>query len=206
MMWALCWEDRRADVAESRRQGALGARSARAHSRIRERDLSTAGQRSISGTSVLGSKHRPLIHGLVLVIISAAVGYASILGNPFHSGSRAFAAPITGLTMPGVSSSIPPSNQTVLRPPAINRTLRAEQPIGQTQREAEAARSPLRRPRPTAEPTVSQEDAVVRAAAVAPKPEQPLYQVYTVQDGDTVSVRSHRSSGCRSADRHQQQR
>lgn len=88
--------------------------------------------------------------------------------------------------MPGVSSSIPATDQTVLRPPAINRTLRAEQPIGQVQQEqkqaiAEASATP------TAEPTVSQEDAVVRAAAVAPPPEQPLYQVYTVQEGDTVS-------------------
>lgn len=122
----------------------------------------------------------------MLVIISVAVGYAALVSHPFHNGSRAFAAPITGLTMPGVSSSIPATDQTVLRPPAINRTLRAEQPIGQVQQEqkqaiAEASATP------TAEPTVSQEDAVVRAAAVAPPPEQPLYQVYTVQEGDTVS-------------------
>lgn len=124
----------------------------------------------------------------MLVIISLAVGYATIVGRPFHSTSRAFAAPIAGLTMPGVSSSIPSSSQTVLRPPAINRTLRAEQPIGQTQQE-QKQQIALASATPTAtvETAVSQEDAVVRAAAVAPKPEQPLYQVYTVQEGDTVS-------------------
>jgi murein DD-endopeptidase MepM/ murein hydrolase activator NlpD len=120
------------------------------------------------------------------VITSVIVAYGVFISHPFHNGSRAFAAPITGLTMPGVSSSIPATDQTVLRPPAINRTLRAEQPIGQTQQEqkqaiAEASATP------TAEATVSQEDAVVRAAAVAPAPEVPLYQVYTVQEGDTVS-------------------
>jgi murein DD-endopeptidase MepM/ murein hydrolase activator NlpD len=126
------------------------------------------------------------VHGLLLVITSVIVAYGAFISHPFHTGSRAFAAPITGLTMPGVSSSIPATDVTVLRPPAINRTLRAEQPIGQVQQEQKQAIAAASAT-PTAEPTVSQEDAVVRAAAVAPPPEQPLYQVYTVQEGDTVS-------------------
>ena len=38
---------------------------------------------------------------LLLLIISISVGYATVFGNPFQSEKQAFAAPITGLTLPG---------------------------------------------------------------------------------------------------------
>jgi murein DD-endopeptidase MepM/ murein hydrolase activator NlpD len=121
------------------------------------------------------------------VIISIAVGYASVSGGVFRSDNRAFAAPVTGLTLPGVSSSIPPSDQSVLRPLAINRTKRAEQPVS-TQLMEEAQALALALATPTEQPVVEQEDALLRAASVAPTPELPPYQVYDVQEGDTVST------------------
>jgi murein DD-endopeptidase MepM/ murein hydrolase activator NlpD len=124
----------------------------------------------------------------VLIAILIAVGYATITGGALRSNSSAFAAPVTGLSLPGVSSSIPPTDQTVLRPPAINRTLRADQPPSAKQQEVAQQLATINAT-PTAQPQVvqQQEDAVVRAAAVQPPPDLPPYQVYQVQDGDTVS-------------------
>jgi len=131
-------------------------------------------------------KHRPFTHGLVLAVIFLAVAYASITGGAFRSHSTAFAAPVTGLSLPGVSSSIPTTDQTVLRPPAINKTLRADQPVSPKQQEVAQQLASLYAT-PTAQAPAAQDDAVVRAAAVAPTPDLPPYQVYQVQDGDTVS-------------------
>lgn len=106
-------------------------------------------------------------------------------GGAFRSRTPAFAAPITGLSLPGVGSSIPTTDQSVLRPPAINKTLRADQPVSAKQQEVAQQLATLYAT-PTAQPP-PQEDAVVRAASVAPPPDLPPYQVYQVQDGDTVS-------------------
>ncbi len=123
---------------------------------------------------------------LVLCAVLLAVAYASITGGAFRSTRVAFAAPIAGLSMPGISSSIPSADQTVLRPAAINKTLRAEQPVSQKQQEAAQQLASLNAT-PTAQTAVA-EDAVVRAASVATPPELPPYQVYEVQDGDTISA------------------
>lgn len=123
----------------------------------------------------------------MLVIIFLAVGYATITGGTFRTKTHAFAAPITGLTLPGVSSSIPTTDESVLRPPAINRTLRAEHPVAQQQQDV-AEQLATMNATPTAVAVAPVEDAVVRAAAVAPPPDLPPYQVYQVQDGDTVSA------------------
>ncbi len=122
----------------------------------------------------------------MLVAISIAVAYATFTGGAIHGKTRAFAAPVTGLSLPGVSSSIPTQDQTVLRPPAINKTLRADQPVSTRQQEV-AQQLAILSATPTAQPQAAPEDAVVRAAAVAPTPDLPPYQVYQVQDGDTVS-------------------
>lgn len=73
----------------------------------------------------------------------------------------------------------------VLRPPAINKTLRAAQPISPKQQSAAEQFAAI-----SASPTAAapQEDAVVRAASVAPAPDLPPYQVYQVEEGDTVST------------------
>jgi murein DD-endopeptidase MepM/ murein hydrolase activator NlpD len=133
-------------------------------------------------------KHRPYTHGLVLVIIFLAVGYATITGGTFQTKSHAFAAPITGLTLPGVSSSIPTSDQSTLRPEPVNKTLRADTSVPPAQAE-EARRLAAIDATPTAQPPAPAEDAVVRAAAVAPPPPAVTkpYTVYDVQDGDTIS-------------------
>jgi murein DD-endopeptidase MepM/ murein hydrolase activator NlpD len=129
-------------------------------------------------------KHRPYTHGLLLAIISLAVGYATITNGGFPGRSKAFAAPVTGLSLPGVSSSIPTTQQTVLRGAAINKTLRAERQIPSAQQEV-AAQINAFNATPTA--VTASEDAVVRAAAVAPPPDVPPYQTYVVADGDTVT-------------------
>jgi murein DD-endopeptidase MepM/ murein hydrolase activator NlpD len=74
----------------------------------------------------------------------------------------------------------------VLRGPAINKTLRAAQPIAPEQQEVASQISAFVAT-PTAAAAVGTEDAVVRAAAVAPPPELPPYMVYEVGEGDTVS-------------------
>jgi len=122
----------------------------------------------------------------VLLAISIAVTWASITGGALRSRTPAFAAPITGLSLPGVSSSIPTTDQSVLRPPAINKTLRADQPVSTKQQEVAQQLAALAAT-PTEQPPPPAEDAVVRAASVAPPPDLPPYQVYQVQDGDTVS-------------------
>jgi len=120
----------------------------------------------------------------VLIAISIAVAYATITQGGFPGRSRAFAAPVTGLTLPGVSSSVPQRDVTVLRLPVINKTLRAEQPIAPSQ-QTEADQFAAISASPTME--APPEDAVVRAASVAPAPDLPPYQVYQVEAGDTVS-------------------
>ena len=70
--------------------------------------------------------HRPLTHGLLLVIISAAVGYATITQGGFPGKTRAFAAPSSTLSMPGVSASAVAVDEAVVRAPLITRTLRVE--------------------------------------------------------------------------------
>lgn len=118
------------------------------------------------------------------MIISLAVGYATITNGGFPGHSKAFAAPVTGLSLPGVSSSVPATDASVFRASVINKTKRAEKPISSAQQEV-AAQIQAFNATPTV--VVATEDAVVRAAAVAPPPDLPPYQVYEVQEGDTVS-------------------
>lgn len=74
----------------------------------------------------------------------------------------------------------------MLRPITINKTLRAAQPVPAQQQEVVQQLVALVAT-PTAQPTTAApEDAVVRAASIQPTPEIAQYQVYQVQDGDTV--------------------
>ncbi len=135
------------------------------------------------------SRHRPLTHGLVLVIIAAAVGYGALTANGGFPGQQsAFAAQVPGLSMP--SSAMAPAavstDSSVIRAPVIPRTIRAEQPVSQTQK-AEADRFVALGVTPTPEATAVAEDPLLRAASDAPVPVLPPYQVYTVVDGDTLS-------------------
>jgi murein DD-endopeptidase MepM/ murein hydrolase activator NlpD len=90
--------------------------------------------------------------------------------------------------MPGVSSSIPPADQSVLHAPPIPDTHRVEPAIPQAQlavkEQLDAAQAT-----PTAEPVVAppQDDAFIRAAAAPTKAPRKQYDIYTVVEGDTVS-------------------
>jgi murein DD-endopeptidase MepM/ murein hydrolase activator NlpD len=132
-------------------------------------------------------KHRPIVHGLLLAIISLSVGAATFFGAHLSHQSHAFAAPVTGLSMPGVGSSIPANQDTVVRPDTINKTLRAQVAVP-TQAQAVAAQFAALSVSPTATPAAADEGAAVRAANVAPPPDLPPYQVYTVAEGDTISA------------------
>jgi len=132
-------------------------------------------------------KHRPYVHGLVLLIIIAAVGYGALTNGGFPGRERAFAAPVHGLSMPAVVA--PPSQAisgSVLRPIAINRTVRAEVPASAIQ-QAEADQFRALGVTPTAVPSLAvSEDPAVRQSQPAPAAILPPYQVYTVQPGDTL--------------------
>ncbi|HYM16214.1 MAG TPA: M23 family metallopeptidase [Dehalococcoidia bacterium] len=121
----------------------------------------------------------------MLIAVSLAVAYAGVTGGALRSHTPAFAAPVTGLSLPGVSSSVPVVDETVLRPLAINKTLRVVEPAPPEQQQVAQQLQALAAT-PTPMPTPSQ-DAVVRAASVAPPPDLPPYQVYTVRAGDTIS-------------------
>lgn len=86
--------------------------------------------------------------------------------------------------MPGVNANAPVSKQRVLRAPAINKTLYAEQPPSAQQEEEVEQFNALSAP---STPVPSSEDALVRAASVAPAPVLPRYTIYEVVEGDTVS-------------------
>jgi murein DD-endopeptidase MepM/ murein hydrolase activator NlpD len=132
-------------------------------------------------------KHRPITHGFVLMIISLAVGYVSITGGPFHSRGQAFAAPVTGLSLPGVSSSVPAVDQSALHPLTINKTIRTDQQAPPSQKQ-EAERLAVIQATPTTQPAAPPADAVVREAVAIRTPDAPAYQVIQVEDGDTVST------------------
>ncbi len=134
-------------------------------------------------------KHRPLIHGLLLAIISLSVVTVTFLGAHMSGQAHAFAAPVTGLTLPGVGSSIPANQSMVVRADTINKTLRAQAPVP-TQAQGVAAQFAALSVSPTAAatPAAAAEGAAVRAASVAPPPDLPPYQVYTVAEGDTISA------------------
>lgn len=132
-------------------------------------------------------KHRPYTHGLVLIFISLAVGYATFAGGAFGARSHAFAAPITGLSLPGVSASVQPSDELLVRGNLINKTLRQDPAPTKSPQDSAKLVSAERSAAPTAQPAVAaQEDAVVRAASVAPTPDTDPFHIYRVQDGDTV--------------------
>ncbi len=164
-------------------RGTLSPRSfkdARARRTIGSNDLPAA------HTVRARKKHRPYTHGLVLVIISAAASLGIFTSGGLTGRSEAFGAPVTGLSLPGVGSSIPTADQTVLRPPAINKTKRVEQPISQNQQETADQFAALSAT-PTSVAVVVQEEAVVRAASDAPAPQMLPYQVVEVNEGDTVA-------------------
>ena len=135
------------------------------------------------------------MHGLLLLIIALAVGYGVLTNGGFPGRERAFAAPIEGLSMPAAMNAAPvqaTASGTTLRPIAINRTVRAELPANATQA-AEAEQFAALGVTPTAVPVVAAaEDPFMRTAAVEAAPILPPYQVYTVQEGDTVATIAER--------------
>jgi murein DD-endopeptidase MepM/ murein hydrolase activator NlpD len=137
-------------------------------------------------------RHRPYVHGLVLIFITVAVAYATVSNAPFRSDRKAFAAPVSGLSMPAASVSAQPAaqSQAILRAATISKTIRQEPPamvVEQTSPELQVFAAPLEpTPTSTPEPIANQEDAVVRAATEAPPPVMSAYQVYEAQEGDSV--------------------
>jgi murein DD-endopeptidase MepM/ murein hydrolase activator NlpD len=134
------------------------------------------------------------VHGLVLVIISVAVGYGIFSNGGFPGRDNAFAAPPSGLSMPASVSSAPAADESrVLRGTAQNKTTRNQIMLTAVQQQESAQFTALMAPAsPTATPTVGAEavteDAIGRAAIDAPDTFLPVYQTYTVAEGDTLSA------------------
>jgi murein DD-endopeptidase MepM/ murein hydrolase activator NlpD len=121
-------------------------------------------------------------------MIAGVSAYVTATGGGLPLRVHAFEAPVAGLSLPSASSSAPATDvadRSVLRPPTINKTRRAEQPVTTEQQQVVTALALLASPSP--DDPVAGEDAIVRAASVSAPLELPLYQVYQVQEGDTVS-------------------
>jgi murein DD-endopeptidase MepM/ murein hydrolase activator NlpD len=119
-----------------------------------------------------------------LILIGIAVGYGTITRGGFPGQERAFAAPVTGLSMPAAGARPLTDSSAVLRQVANNRTLPAVRPAS-AQQQQEAEQFTALGVTPTPEPPA--EDALVRAASVAAAPVIPPYRIYQVVEGDTVS-------------------
>jgi murein DD-endopeptidase MepM/ murein hydrolase activator NlpD len=117
-----------------------------------------------------------------LILISAVGLYAVLTNGAFPGNSSAFAAPVTGLSMPAASAAPPSYQDGALRPLTINRTIRAEQPVAPQQQEEAAQFAALSAP-----PPEESADAIVRQAAEPQELALPPYQVHTVVEGDTVT-------------------
>ncbi len=135
-------------------------------------------------------RRRPYIHGLVLAIILLSATYATMFGTVLPGRAHAFAEPVTGLSLPGVGSSIPVVQDAVIRPDVENRTSPAVEPVPAMAQQVAAQLASLSAsptPAPSAASPAPGEGAAVRAASVA-TPDLPPYQVYQVQAGDTISA------------------
>ena len=137
-------------------------------------------------------KHRPHVHGLVLLLILTAVGYATISNAPFNSERSAFAAPVSGLSMPAATTNAAVADKAVVRAGTNNKTLPGatgmvvapSQEVGEDIHAFNAPPEPS--PTATAAPVVVEEDAIVREAAEPIPAVLPAYQVHTAVDGDSV--------------------
>jgi len=126
----------------------------------------------------------------VLAIILLSVGYVTITGARVSRSAHAFSSPVTGLSLPGVGSSVPVSDGLVLQANVMNLTRHSEQPVSPQQQQQSAqfaslSASPTPTPPP---PPPADEGPAVRAGATVETPELPLFQAYTVKAGDTVST------------------
>lgn len=110
-------------------------------------------------------------------------------GSLLKSDRPAFAAPVTGITMPASASNPQFVNGSVVRASAMPLTKQPEAVIAESD-ESGAASLVIAQPTPTATVATAetQEDALARqAAAEAETPVAlPLYQVYQASDGDSV--------------------
>jgi murein DD-endopeptidase MepM/ murein hydrolase activator NlpD len=128
----------------------------------------------------------------VLLLILTSVGYATVLNSPFGNERAVFAAPVSGLSMPAAAASVAPAQQAMLQGGVTNKTLPGSPSIGIAPPVEQEATNNLSAfsgdptATPTSQPIAEQEDAIGRAAADAPPPVLPLYQIYQAVEGDSV--------------------
>lgn len=124
----------------------------------------------------------------MLIFVSLAVGYFAISGSLLKSDKPAFAAPITGISVPAVASNASFVNTTVVRSSAMPLTKRPELPRQEQEPELQALALVQPSPTPTQASAETQEDPLARQAVVAEATPVilPLYQVWEAQDGDSV--------------------
>lgn len=128
-------------------------------------------------------------------MILTAVGYATISNAPFNKDRRAFAAPVSGLSMPAATTSNIAGDASVLRGGVQNRTLpgATAAAIGTTDEVTNdisafsTGSTVLPTPTATEQPLADQEDPLAREAAAVATPVPEKYVMYTAQEGDNVS-------------------
>lgn len=132
------------------------------------------------------------MHGLVLLLILTAVGYATISNAPFNNERSAFAAPVSGLSMPAATTNAAVADTAMVRATTNNKTLpgatgMVAAPSQEVAADIQAFSAPPEpSPTATAVPVVEEEDAIVREAAEPIPTVVPAYRVHTAVDGDSV--------------------
>jgi len=129
-------------------------------------------------------KRRPFIHGLVLLLVVGSAVYTVFSPGHLFSSSHSGANPVARLSLPGVAAAIPKGFNPVQTPQVLTKD------VGLS---AEVSRLEQMSVSPQPEEPVSR----VFAAAVTPEPgatppaailePPPIFTVYEVQTGDTVS-------------------
>lgn len=126
----------------------------------------------------------------MLIFVTLSVGYFAIAGSFLKSDRPAFAAPVTGISMPAVTTNTTQADTSVVRSGAKPRTPPKEvSALGVRPTEAVGIIvAPAPSPTPTQAAPEEQEEALNRQEATEEETplQLPLYQVYQASDGDSV--------------------
>jgi murein DD-endopeptidase MepM/ murein hydrolase activator NlpD len=121
---------------------------------------------------VIAGRRRPVLHGVVLGVVALAASLSFFASKAIPFGDEPSSSPITGLALPSIGAPRP-QQETVMTSEVLSGTLRREE-VGEAFQvfagEAPAAAFP---------------EGAAAGASVAPPP---LFELYTVLDGDTASA------------------
>ncbi len=140
---------------------------------------------------------RPFIHGLILLLVVGSVLSTTLAPGHLFSVSHSSANPVTGLSLPGVAAAIPKGFNPVITPEALAESVGFSQEVTQLESmtPTHQAEEPVGRvyasavtPEPGATPAAATIlEPVATPPATIPEP-PPIFTIYDVQLGDTVST------------------